>query len=118
MNAFRTMALWMDDYSRIQQYDENTIIADRGLYRGSCGAPYITPDGLVIAMHVACMHEGKNVSLIKRKRSRTAMINGKTVVDVDESATDLDDVHASIKVGPVLSIIPEITNFVTTHNGS
>ena len=56
------MRLWMEDFSRIKQYDENTILVDKGLYRGSCGAPYITPDGLVIGMHLVCKsNEWKNI---------------------------------------------------------
>ena len=69
-------------------------------------------------MHLASVHEGKNVSLTKKKRNRASMEDGKTIVDVAESVTDLADVHASVKVGLVLSMIIEITNFITTYNSA
>lgn len=118
VSSLRTMRLWVEDFSKIFQYDENTVIVDGGLYRGSCGAPYIATDGLVIGMHLASEHEGRNVSLTTRKRNRSSMEVGKTIVDVAESVTDLADVHASVKVGLVLSKITEITLFIATHNST
>jgi hypothetical protein len=115
-SSLRSMHVWAEEFSKIFQYDENNVIVDGGLYRGSCGAPYITPEGLVIGMHLASMHEAKNMSLTKKKRNRASMEDGKGIVDVAESLTDLAEVHASTKVGLVLCMITEITEFIRKYN--
>ena len=46
-NPFYELNIWAGEYARVLQFDREgeMIIVDGGLYRGSCGAPYINNDG-------------------------------------------------------------------------
>jgi hypothetical protein len=92
-----TLQIWADIYKRIQQYDrgETRVIVEGGLYRGSCGGPYVDHDGLVVAMHVSSMNEGENISLVKskvgKKRKRV------TMDDLQSLRSSVYDLHASVR---------------------
>jgi hypothetical protein len=112
-NGFETGQIWCEDYKRVLQYDrEGTIICvDGGLYRGSCGAPYVDHQGRVVAMHLSSMHEGKEYSHVKKK-AKTMQALAAAVDAVVEHSTDLSDVHYSIRQGLVLARIPRVVQFV------
>jgi hypothetical protein len=82
------------------------IFVDGGLYRGSCGAPYIDRNNKVVALHLASFNEGRELSCTKKKR---------TVEDLEEIMTDQSDVHHSIREGLVLALVPGIQNFITDN---
>ena len=67
-NTFDSMTIWSDNYKQVLQYnaDRTKIYCDGGLYRGSCGAPYINHDGHVVALHLASMNESGNYSDVKK----------------------------------------------------
>jgi len=97
------LAMWTDEYKRVLQYHclSTRILVAGGLYRGSCGAPYINHDGFVVGMHIASLNESKekeNVSNVKSKK-RTLQDQ---LTEVQSEVTDLAAVHASIKEGVVL----------------
>jgi len=113
-NSYMSLAIWCDDYRRVCQYDgpsDSHILVDGGLYKGSCGGPYVNHDGNVVAMHLASMHEGVNLSQINTKRRKT-----KDRVDELESFSSQSyEIHTSIREGLVLSKIPTITNFIASQ---
>lgn len=69
-NAFAEMSIWSGNYHSVLQYNQDgaTLLVECGLYRGSCGAPYFNHAGCVVAMHLASMYEGRNVSLAKKRK--------------------------------------------------
>ena len=105
-NPFRELKIWRDDYKPVLQYEEKKIFLDGGLYRGSCGAPYIDRDNKVVALHLFSMLEGKDISATKKKR---------TVRDLEEFMTDQSDIHNSIREGLVLASVPYILAFIANH---
>ena len=69
--------MWTDEYKRVLLYNcarlSTRILVAGGLYRGSCGAPYINRDGFVVDMHIASLNESKekeNVSNVKSKKKK------------------------------------------------
>ena len=65
-NTFDSMTILSDNYKKVLQYNaDRTKIYCDGLYRGSCGAPYINHDGHVVALHLASMNESGNYSNVK-----------------------------------------------------
>lgn len=140
-NSFLTLHIWVDEYRRVLQYDrpQNTnLIVDGGLYRGSCGSPYLNHHGKVVALHLGSEHEGQNVSLVKAKPDAHIPLSGqkrsvritatKVASSLDELATkmtssldevieyvtDLGDVHASTRVGVVLANVPRLYDIIST----
>jgi hypothetical protein len=111
-NEFPTLAIWTEDYKRVLQYYSlgKRIVVEGGLYRGSCGGPYVDHDGYVVAMHTASMHEGKNISNVK-KRKYTDRIE-----DLESLASSLHDIHASVREGIVLSRIPAVIDFIAANS--
>lgn len=103
-NSFDSMTIWSDNYKQVLQYnaDRTKIYCDGGLYRGSCGSPYINHDGHVVALHLASMNESVNYSNVKYKKRKTIDEFEKRV---SESLTDMSNVHASIREGLVLRSI-------------
>jgi hypothetical protein len=115
-NAFVDMTIWAGSYRRVLQYDRNgdVVLVECGLYRGSCGAPYINHAGQVVGMHLSSVHEGRNFSLVKkRKRVVGGSVPASTLGDVIDSVTDIVDVHASVSEGLVLCKQPRILQEVT-----
>jgi hypothetical protein len=112
-NGIVEMAIWSGSYQRVLQYDRNgeTVLVECGLYRGSCGAPYINSAGCAVAMHLSSIHEGKSVTLVK-KRKRVTGGSGSavpsTLGDVIDSVSDLSEVHESAREGLVLCRQPRI----------
>lgn len=110
-NSLENMSIWSDPYKRVLQYnlDRSKIICDGGLYRGSCGAPYINRSGHVVAMHLSSMNEGVEFSNVKHKKRRT-------IQDLEErvagSVTDLNDVHNSIREGLVLRNVTRLFQLI------
>jgi len=81
------------------------ILVVGGLYRGSCGAPYINRDDFVVDMHIASLNESKekeNVSNVKSKKRKLCPSLQDQITEVQSEVTDLAAVHASIKEGVVL----------------
>jgi hypothetical protein len=113
-NEFTTLNIWADEYRRVHQYNTKgkRILVDGGLYRGSCGGPYVNHDGLVVAMHVASMHEGKNISIVKKR----------TVSDLYEDLENLTssvyDLHHSVREGVVLARSLDAMAFIRAQNSS
>jgi hypothetical protein len=109
INPFRELKIWAGKYELVLQLDEEEkkIFVDGGLYRGSCGAPYIDRNNKVVALHLASLNEGRELSSTKKKR---------TVEDLEEFMTDQSDVHHSIREGLVLALVPDIQNFITQHS--
>lgn len=105
-NSFRELKIWRDDYKPVLQYEEKKILLDGGLYRGSCGAPYIDRDNKVVALHLSSMHEGQDISVTKKKR---------TLKNLEEFMTDQSDIHNSIREGLVLASVPNILAFIASH---
>ena len=96
-----------DEYKRVLQYNclSTRILVAGGLYRGSCGAPYINRDGFVVVMHIASLNKSKekeNVSNEKSKKRKLFPSVQDQLTEVQSEVTDLA-VHASIKEGVVLS---------------
>ena len=123
-NAFEDITIWPDVFQRILQYDRNdsVILVSSGLYRGSCGCPYVSESGEVVALHLESIHEGKNISAVKsvsaaKKKRNIQLAELKAEVDeVRSVTTDLSDVHASIRQGLVLVNIVRLVTFVDTEN--
>jgi hypothetical protein len=114
-NGFTDGEIWCENYKQILQYDRRgaVILVDGGLYRGSCGGPYIDHQGRVVAMHLSSMHEGKEFSRVKKRPKRETVGSlVKLVQEIDEQSTDLNDVHNSIRQGVVLSRINEVVAFI------
>jgi hypothetical protein len=57
-NSYTELRLWCDMYKPALQYEGNRILLDGGLYRGSCGAPYVDRNNKVVALHLSSMYEG------------------------------------------------------------
>lgn len=101
--------LWADSFKNVLQYDANGriyIVVDGGLYRGCCGAPYISHSDQVVAMHLS---SGRNISLVK-KRSRKEQRSSSTAAttqsekpstmnDIIDSVSDVSNVHSSVREG-------------------
>jgi len=109
-NAILELEIWSDPYQRVLQYDQHhtLILVAGGLYRGSCGAPYVNHDGLVVAMHLSSSHEGKEFSStrpLKRAKNMKDLVDeiNKRYVDQDDTTTDMNDVHNSNRQGFVLA---------------
>lgn len=144
-NSFLTLKIWVDEYRRVLQYDrpQNTnVIVDGGLYRGSCGSPYLNSHGKVVALHLGSDNKGRNVSLVKAKPSAHVPLSGQkrsvritttkvasaldelatemtsSLGEVLEYATDLGDVHASTRVGVVLANVPRLYDLISTVTSS
>jgi hypothetical protein len=98
---FEYISIWSTDYKRVLQYNlaRTKICCAEGLYRGSCGAPYLNHAGKVVAMHISSMHEGKEYSDVKYKKRRTVYELEK---HVDSTITDMNEVHANVREGIVL----------------
>jgi hypothetical protein len=113
-NQYPSLNIWSDDYKRVYQYHSNgkRIIVDGGLYRGSCGGPYVNHEGLVVAMHVASMHEGKNISNVKRRKL------AKRIDDLESLTSSNYDLHQSVREGVVLARNPDAISFINTQNSS
>lgn len=116
-NSFTNLEIWAENYKFVLQYDKTDltlVLVEGGLYRGSCGAPYITRNGLVLGMHLYSMHEGKDYSATKKRTySRMTVKDLEITTDqISETVTDLADVHASIKEGLVLSRCPKIMDLI------
>jgi hypothetical protein len=118
IHEMRDLKIWPDEYRRVLQYDDNEtkLIADGGLYRGSCGSPYLN-HRKVVAMHLSSFHEGRNVSLVKPtlgKRRIAASTTSLTTAmnDIIDQMTSLSDVHYSTRSGVVLANVPDILEFV------
>ncbi len=113
-----TLQIWADDYKRIQQYDrgDTRVIVEGGLYRGSCGGPYVDHDGLVVAMHVASMNEGENISLVKSKVGKKR--KKPTMDDLQSLRSSVNDLHASVREGVVLSRIRAVVDFISAVNSN
>lgn len=111
-NAFEEMYIWAGDYERVLQYDKKgtTVLVNGGLYRGSCGAPYVNHKGWVVALHVSSMHEGRNVSLVKKRKRGEPTLPATSadtpkhseLDDVIDTITNISEVHGSIREGLVL----------------
>ena len=111
-NAFEEMAIWAGDYERVLQYDKKgtAVLVNGGLYRGSCGAPYVNHNGCVVALHVSSMHEGRNVSLVKKRKrceptlpaASAATPKPSELGDIIDTITNLSEVHESVREGLVL----------------
>jgi len=101
VNGMDNMVIWRDDYKTILQYnlERTKIYCDGGLYRGSCGAPYINKQGFVVAMHLSSINEGVNWSNVKYTKKRKFDQLEKVIA---QSVTDMNAVHASIREGLVL----------------
>ena len=119
INDIRDLKIWPDEYRRILQYDDNEtqLIVDGGLYRGSCGSPYLDHRGKVVAIHLSSFHEGRNLSLVKPtlgKRRIAASTSALTSAmnDVIDQVTNLSDVHNSTRSGVVLANVPDILDYV------
>jgi hypothetical protein len=106
VNSFRELKIWASEYELVLQFEEEDkkIFLDGGLYRGSCGAPYIDENNKVVALHLASLNEGREFSYTKKKR---------TIKDLEEVMTDQSDVHHSIREGLVLALVPAIQKFIT-----
>lgn len=120
-NDIESSSIWAEDYGRVKQYDRGGafILVDGGLYRGSCGAPYINHSGEAVAMHCASMHEGKNLSTIKRlaKRKSVAQLS-ENLNELDDRTTDLSDVHNSLRQGIVIARLLPLMEFIDNVNSS
>lgn len=119
-NSFHSCQIWCDRYKPVLQYDRNNevICLDGGLYRGSCGAPYVDHGGRVVAMHLSSMHEGKEFSHTKKKQKtqKATIASLSARVDVlSEASTDMQDVHNSIRQGLVLARISELVDFLSQY---
>jgi hypothetical protein len=105
-NSFEDMSIWCGDYERVLQYDRSgsAVIVNGGLYRGSCGAPYVNHEGSAVALHISSMHEGRNVSLVKKRKrgDPAASAPESSIDDVIDSLTDISAVHESVREGLVL----------------
>jgi hypothetical protein len=113
-NSVRLLQIWGGGYQRVLQYDDDVndvhqVLIESGLYRGSCGAPYLTDDGTVIAMHLSSSHEGKDISWTNRKRLKRFQAQ---LTETQDAITDASDIHSSISTGLVLSHIKTIVEFV------
>lgn len=109
-NEISYLAIWSDDYKRVLQVhiSGRRIIVDGGLYRGSCGGPYINYEGLVVAMHITSMHEGKNISDSKgRKRKMKDRVE-----DLESLSASVYDLHQLVREEIVLSRIPDAVDFI------
>lgn len=119
-NPITNLEIWAENYKSVLQYDKpdkTSVLVEGRLYRGSCGAPYITRNGLVLGMHLYSMHEGKDYSATKKRTlSRLTMKTLEMTTDkISDSISDLADVHASIKGGLVLSRCPRVVDFIARY---
>ena len=121
-NALESCSIWAESYGSVKQYDRDghIILVDGGLYRGSCGGPYVNHAGEAVAMHIASMHEGKNLSTIKRLPAQkvTKAQLSEQVSQIDERTTDMNDVHNSLRQGIVIAKLPELMAFIRDVNSS
>ncbi len=111
-NDITELVIWTEDYKRVLQYQAQgtRILVDGGLYRGSCGGPYVDHDGFVVAMHCASMHEGKNMSNVKKRK------HVDRIEDLESLASSLHNIHNSVREGIVLSRIKAVVDFITAIN--
>lgn len=117
-NGFETGQIWWEQYQPVLQYDRDGkwICVQGGLYRGSCGAPYVDRNGRVVAMHLASMHEGREYSHMNKKQKRPTVATLSAAVDaITEYSTDMSDVHNSVRQGLVLATMHEVVDFVARH---
>jgi hypothetical protein len=116
-NGFVDLHIWPDDYQQVLQYDKEgtVILVTTGLYKGSCGGPYVSKAGLAVALHLSSMHEGKNISIVKKRKRNVAELN-EAVIQLVEASTDMADVHESIREGLVLARVPQIVALVEREN--
>jgi hypothetical protein len=119
-NPFTNLVIWAESYKSVLQYDktdETSVLVEGGLYRGSCGAPYITRNGFVLGMHLFSMHEGKDYSAPKKRALSKITIQALelTTDKTSDSVSDLADIHSLIKEGVVLSRCPRVMNFISRY---
>lgn len=116
------LGIWPDDYHRVLQYDRNEtqIVVDVGLYRGSCGSPYVNSREKVVAMHLGSDNEGENVSLVKPVRKAAKSASVATLTDTMDSVidqvTDMASVYASTRIGVVLANVPDLMVLADAEN--
>ncbi len=121
-SAVRDLEIWSDDYQRVLQYDKNhtQIIVDHGLYRGSCGSPYVNHRGKVVALHLESDNEGQNASLVvkpaRKRNASTTLELTKRVDEVIDHVTDLSAVYASTRIGVVLANVPDLIELIDEQN--
>lgn len=115
-NAINSLVVWADGFQNVLQYDRggSMILVDGGLYKGSCGGPYVNRAGKVVGMHLGSLHEAKEgVPQKKRTRSSRA-VNLGDLESISSSVKSLGDVHAHTKEGLVLCREPTLRHFLQT----
>lgn len=123
-SSLTDLVIWSDDYHRVLQYDKNStqIVVAGGLYRGSCGSPYVNHRGKVVALHLESDNEGENMSLVKpirTKRKYASTLDLTNTMDkVIDHVTDMAAVYASTRIGVVLANVPDLMALVDAENAT